>query len=186
MKNKLVAAMLICATIPAFAQTGPAWAWTAGKITNNGSVTVKSASGAATYDAVKNPIGAVVKTNQSAVTQPPTVIIQATSAASQYVEAMPLIATTSNTTSVMPVPPSCPAGFTAVWTKVIPSYGKGFTFNVAGTRFSFGLYNFSSNTYVGWLVDGGITAAGVTTSYQIADMTGHWSSQHTAGTLCVK
>lgn len=59
---------------------GPAWAWEAGKITNNGSVQVKSSNGTSTYNAVKNPTGSSAKINQSAVTQPPVVIVNSTTA----------------------------------------------------------------------------------------------------------
>jgi hypothetical protein len=45
---------------------------------SNGALTVKSLSGGA-YSSTENPTGAVARANQSAVTQPPTVIIQATS-----------------------------------------------------------------------------------------------------------
>lgn len=63
------------------ASAEPQWAWEAGKQTNNGAITIKSVSGGATYSGTQNPTGAVAKTNQSAVTQPPTVIIQATGGA---------------------------------------------------------------------------------------------------------
>jgi len=56
----------------------PQWAWEAGKQTSNGAITLKSVSGGATYSGTQNPTGAVAKINQSAATQPPTVIIQAT------------------------------------------------------------------------------------------------------------
>lgn len=56
----------------------PRWTWEAGKQTNNGSITVKSTSGSTTYSGTQNPTGAVAKANQTAVTQPPTVIVQAT------------------------------------------------------------------------------------------------------------
>ncbi|CAN7751142.1 hypothetical protein LJR269_006626 [Duganella sp. LjRoot269] len=65
---------------PAGAQ--PAWAHQAPGFQSNGAVTVKSLAGGA-YGGTQNPTGAVAKANQSAVTQPPTVIIQATSAVSQ-------------------------------------------------------------------------------------------------------
>ena len=45
---------------------------------SNGAVTVKSLSGGS-YSATGNPSGAVAKANQNAATQPPTVVIQATS-----------------------------------------------------------------------------------------------------------
>ena len=57
------------------------WTWEAGRQTSNGSITVKSLSGGTTYSGTQNPTGAVAKTNQNAVTQPPTVIIQATGGA---------------------------------------------------------------------------------------------------------
>lgn len=62
----------------ASAGVGPAWAWDANKITNNGSVQIKSTNGTTTYNAVQNPTGAVAKINQSALTQPSTLIFQAT------------------------------------------------------------------------------------------------------------
>jgi hypothetical protein len=58
------------------AQASPEWAWDAGKQTNNGAITIKSVSGGATYSGTQNPTGTVAKTNQNAVTQPPTVVIQ--------------------------------------------------------------------------------------------------------------
>ena len=58
---------------------GPAkWTWEAGKQTSNGSINVKSVSGDTTYSGTQNPSGAVARSNQTVVTQPPTVIIQAT------------------------------------------------------------------------------------------------------------
>ena len=54
------------------------WAWEAGKQSSNGAVTVKSISGSSSYTGVQNPTGAVAKINQTAVTQPPTVVVQAT------------------------------------------------------------------------------------------------------------
>ena len=62
----------------AIAAGTPQWTWEAGKQTNNGSITVKSVSGGATYSGTQNPTGAVARTNQNAFTQPPTVILQAT------------------------------------------------------------------------------------------------------------
>lgn len=57
------------------AQAEPQWVWDAGKQTNNGAITIKAVSGGS-YSGVQNPTGAAAKTNQSAVTQPPTVIVQ--------------------------------------------------------------------------------------------------------------
>jgi len=53
----------------------PQWTWEAGKQTNNGAITIKSTNDSTTYTGTQNPTGAVAKTNQNAVTQPPTVII---------------------------------------------------------------------------------------------------------------
>lgn len=57
----------------------PQWTWEAGKQTNNGEITLKSTDGSTSYTGTQNPTGAVAKSNQTASTQPPTVIIQATS-----------------------------------------------------------------------------------------------------------
>ncbi|CAN7751215.1 hypothetical protein LJR269_006628 [Duganella sp. LjRoot269] len=69
---------LLAAAAPAGAQ--PAWAHQAPGFQSNGAITVKSLMGGA-YGGTENPTGAVARSNQSAVTQPPTVIIQATGSA---------------------------------------------------------------------------------------------------------
>lgn len=144
-KNIIIALLATLCAVPAFAGPGPAWAWDASKITNNGSVQIQSTNGSSTYNVVQNPTGAVAKANQSALTQPPTVIIQATSGG--YAEAKPLLDNTSN------VPPSCPAGYTRVFT----ANGLGCpssTFNVAGTRFSLYVYgDGGGGTSLSWAVD---------------------------------
>ena len=79
MKRAFLMAMLLLGVTQSAVAAGPAqWTWEAGKQTNNGSITVKSVSGGSTYSGTQNPTGAVARTNQSAVTQPPTVVIQAT------------------------------------------------------------------------------------------------------------
>ena len=144
-KNITVFLLAAWCAVPAFAGPGPAWAWDASKITNNGSVQIQSTNGSSTYNAVQNPTGAVAKTNQSALTQPPTVIIQATSGG--YAETKPLIDSTTN------VPPSCPAGYTRVFTANGPGCPASRTFNIAGTRWSFISYGTGTSTVVGWAVD---------------------------------
>lgn len=57
---------------------GPQWAWDAGVQTNNGAITVKSVSGATTYNVTQNPTGAVAKLDQNSATQPATIVVQAT------------------------------------------------------------------------------------------------------------
>jgi hypothetical protein len=147
MKAKFVGVIIVGLSGMANAQVGPAWAQAAGKITNNGSISVKSASGAGTYNAVRNPIGAVAKTNQSAVTQPPTVIVQATSGG--YSEMTPLLAVGNN--GVYPAYPTCPAGYTAVWYSPKPYVSP--VFNVAGSRFNWGMWSANAATQFGWSVD---------------------------------
>jgi len=72
-----VAGLAAVLALPAAA--GPVdWAHQNGSVQSNGAVTVKSLSGGS-YSATGNPSGAVAKANQNAATQPPTVIIQATS-----------------------------------------------------------------------------------------------------------
>lgn len=57
----------------------PQWAWTAGKVTSDGSVVVKSKDGLRTYNTTQNPTAASVRVNQNAATQPPLIIMQKTS-----------------------------------------------------------------------------------------------------------
>jgi len=115
--------------LPAVA--GPVdWAHQNGSVQSNGAVTVKSLSGGS-YSATGNPSGAVAKANQNAATQPPTVVIQATSAG--YSEAIPLLVASAT-------PPSCPASYTRVFTMTAtgcPNYQQANpVFNIAGSRWS--------------------------------------------------
>jgi hypothetical protein len=71
-------AALLTVAAPAAAQ--PAWAHQVPGFQSNGAITVKSLAGGF-YGGTENPIGAVAKANQSAVTQPPTIIVQATTSA---------------------------------------------------------------------------------------------------------
>ncbi len=80
--GKFAACAVIACISPLAA--GQKWTWEAGKQTSNGQIIVKSLSGSTTYSATQNPTGAVAKTNQNAVTQPPTVIIQATGSAGVF------------------------------------------------------------------------------------------------------
>lgn len=127
-KNIIVALVATWCTAPAFAGLGPAWAWDASKITNNGSVQIQSTNGSSTYNAVQNPTGAVAKTNQSALTQPPTVIIQATSAG--YSETIPFLA--NNTTTI----PTCPTGYTRIFSWSGNANTIGTTYNSSQSSIS--------------------------------------------------
>lgn len=69
--------VLLALAQTAIAAPPPQWTWEAGKQTNNGAITIKSVNGSTTYSGTQNPTGAVAKTNQNAVTQPPTIIVQA-------------------------------------------------------------------------------------------------------------
>jgi len=128
------------------AAAGPVdWAHQNGSVQSNGAVTVKSLSGGS-YSATGNPSGAVAKANQNAATQPPTVIIQATSSANA--EMVPLVVTGSS------VIPSCPSGYTSVFSK--SGTGTGAmppVFNVAGSKFTFGYLYYQGSYYVGFTVD---------------------------------
>ena len=71
-------AAAILAVVPLAGSAGPvSWAHQDGSLSSNGAVTIKSLAGGS-YSGTVNPMGAVAKANQSAVTQPPTVIVQAT------------------------------------------------------------------------------------------------------------
>lgn len=182
----LTTTFIMLASSCSYAQTGPAWAWAAGKITNNGSVAVKSAAGPGTYSAVSNPIGAVAKTNQSAVTQPPTVIIQATSAAAP-VQALPRL--TMSTTTV----PVCPSGYKSVFTATSVDTGTLPVFNIEGTRYGFGYFSVGNENHVGFFMDDLPTSGtgfihkigGLSAIYMI--WTGaNWQYYQWAANLCVK
>lgn len=131
---------LACAANPAFCGAqAVSWAHQNGSLQSNGSITVKSQSGGA-YAGQVNPAGAVAKANQSAVTQPPTVIIQATSGA--YVESVPLLVAGSSL-------PACPSGYTAAFTKTGTSNLPNAYVNVAGSRWTLGsLWHTSNGRYV--------------------------------------
>lgn len=133
------------------AQASPQWAWDAGKQTNNGAITIKSVSGG-TYSGTQNPTGAVAKTNQSAVTQPPTVIIQATGGA------MPQCVPKMAYGSARPPMPTCSAGYTAVWSEqsaapsggwyvdtCTSSSGNASAYNIGGSNLNFVVIGNSSN-----------------------------------------
>lgn len=147
MRAALIAALVALAG-PSLA-AGPQWTWEAGKQTNNGAITIKSTNGSTTYSGTQNPTGAVTKINQNAVTQPPTIIIQATSGGGQ-VEVIPMLVV--NTTTL----PVCLAGYSIFWSGNSTVHGfSPSIFNAGGTRFSLaGFYApSSSGTIYGWLID---------------------------------
>lgn len=73
--------LLAGAAIPAFCGAqAVSWTHQAAAFQSNGAVTVKSLAGGS-YGGPQNPTGAVAKSNQTAATQPPTILIQATGGA---------------------------------------------------------------------------------------------------------
>ncbi len=111
--NTLAAcAVLVCMSPLA---AGQKWTWEAGKQTSNGQITVKSLSGSTTYIGTQNPTGAVAKTNQNAVTQPPTVIIQATSGGGGACVAMSRTKYNGNLGGVSGADAKCAAEFGTGW-----------------------------------------------------------------------
>jgi hypothetical protein len=68
--------LLAIATLVPASATPIGWAHQTGGFPGNGAVTVKSLAGGL-HEGWQNPTGAVVKPNQNAVTQTPTVIVQA-------------------------------------------------------------------------------------------------------------
>lgn len=130
--------------VPTLAIAGPQWTWEAGKQANNGAITIKSTNGSTTYSGTQNPTGAVAKVNQNAVTQPPTVIIQATGGGGQ-VEAIPMLVTGTT------VLPACPPGYLILWSGT--STQLGFTptiINAGGTQLD--LIGTTNNS--GWITHG--------------------------------
>ena len=121
------------------------WAHQAGAMQSNGAVVVKSLSGAS-YAGTSNPAGAVAKANQNASTQPPTVIIQATS--TSYSETLPLVVDGL-------VPPSCPTTFTAVFSRTGTGAFKATdaAYNVSGTRWSLIGLSVNGTLYAAWVAD---------------------------------
>jgi hypothetical protein len=109
--NAAALAALVAAAAPAGAQ--PAWAHQSPSFQSNGAVTVKSLSGGA-YGGTDNPTGTVAKVNQSAITQPPTVIIQATSSAVPQIAAT-VAAHDGNLGGIAGANAMCVAEFGAGW-----------------------------------------------------------------------
>lgn len=83
MKIALRLATLLPALIASSYTSAVDWAHQTSDFASNGAITIKSLSGG-TYAGTQNPTGAVAKTNQNAVTQPPTIIVQATNGGTCY------------------------------------------------------------------------------------------------------
>lgn len=175
-----LACLLVIAASSSSAASGPTgWAHKAAGFQSNGAVIVKSLAGGS-YAGTQNPTGAVAKANQIASTQPPTVIIQAT--ANSYVQAVPLMMAYTLT------PPTCPTGYTSVFTITSSTFTGSPIFNIAGTRFAFAYYFYGSTNFYGFLMDGLPTPLSTNTSgYQIY---GTWSVSNVTSTwaasLCTK
>lgn len=143
--------VLMPSTVAMAGQTG--WAHQVGGMQSNGQVIVKSLSGAS-YSATQNPVGAVVKANQNAATQPPTVIIQATAAATR--ECQPKIKGSSALNVTMP---ACPAGYSSIFQESTALSVNSCplevnqTYNIASTNWSFGLVSVANAQAVGFMND---------------------------------
>jgi hypothetical protein len=125
------------------AQAGPVgWAHQAADFQSNGAVTVKSLSGGS-YAGTQNPTGAVAKVNQLASTQPPTVIIQATSTG--YAQVLPLV--NNLNTAIL----ACPAGYTSAFSMSgtgCPAATSPYLLsNLGGTRYSLTTVRISTYNY---------------------------------------
>lgn len=81
--SKLLAATAV-ALIVALPAVASNWMWETGQQSINGSITVRSSNGGGSQNVVQNPTGAVAKVDQSAVTQPPTIIVQQTGGGDCY------------------------------------------------------------------------------------------------------
>jgi hypothetical protein len=105
--------------VPALSGAQVGWAHQAGGFQSNGAVTVKSLAGGS-YAGTQNPTGAIAKASQSAVTQPPTVIIQATASNTPI-----LMMTAATYTGNL-------GGTTGADAKCVAEFGPGWKFAEAG------------------------------------------------------
>ena len=148
--RKALPMVLLCS----FAAHAQQWVFQGGKQTNNGSVTVKSVDGSSSQAATQNPTGAAAKVNQTAVTQPPVVVMQATAKLPVVVEGAACNSTTDqlgvkadlsmtyacrSNVWAKTIPENCPDG--QVWTggacKAISSYaGTGWPANFGNLTYS--------------------------------------------------
>jgi len=132
----LAGLLAIAAAAPAALAGPPGWAHQAAGFQSNGAVTVKSLAGGS-YSGTQNPTGAVAKVNQTAATQAPTVIIQATGTSESEMYGQVINGG---------IVPTCMAGFNRIWSitgngrdQLAP--GVDFISNVAGSKYSFGVYS---------------------------------------------
>ena len=158
----------------------PGWAHQAAGFQSNGQVTVKSLAGGS-YSGTQNPTGAVAKANQSAATQPPTVIIQATTTG--YPETLPLLVSNSQT------PPSCPASYTRVWTMSgngcdLNNLKSGYH-NVAGSKWTL-IYSVRNGDTFGWIPDGATNYTAANTNVSQIPLNYGWCAANWAASLCQK
>jgi hypothetical protein len=166
------------AALPAAAQ--PGWAHKGPDFNINGAITLQTRGGDSVA-ATQNPVGAVAKANQSAATQPPTVIIQATSAA--YPETLPILISNSQT------PPSCPASYTRVWTMSgngcdLNNLKSGYH-NVAGSKWTL-IYSFRNGDTFGWIPDGATNYVATNTNISQIPQNYGWCAANWAASLCQK
>jgi hypothetical protein len=172
----LLALLALIDARTAVAQVG--WAQQAAGFNINGAITVNALSGGS-YASTVNPSGVVAKPNQNAVTQSPTVIIQATG--STYAQTYPMIVSGTN------VPPTCPTGYTSVFTSFgTGQYSGSPVFNVAGTRHTFGGYTSNGGNYVGFGSDNSPAISTNFPLYSVGWLLGVASTTAWAANLCTK
>ncbi len=130
LKTTLAFGIFLAAAIPLGAQQ---WVFQGGKQTNNGSVTVRSVDGSTSQAATQNPTGAAAKVNQTAVTQPPVMVMQATARLPVVVEgAVCNVATDQVAVTSANKILSCQGG---TWKGNSAGLGEGQTWqNVTGSR----------------------------------------------------
>jgi hypothetical protein len=91
----------------------------------------------------------VARANQSAVTQPPTIIVQATSGG--YAEIIPLFVQGTSTL------PGCPSGYSVLFSASSSTWGATppTITNAGGSRYTLGggYYTGNGQPYFGWLLD---------------------------------
>ena len=133
--------MALAAVVALPAAGQPSWAHQAAGFQSNGQVSIKSLSGGS-YVGSQNPTGAIAKTNQSATTQPPTVIIQATSSQQELRTFVRLGAN---------VFPTCPIGFTAIFQySGTDCSNTGIIYNAGGSNLVFGQANNGGSPSIGF------------------------------------
>lgn len=162
----------------------PGWSHQNPGFSSGGAISIKGQSNG-NISAQRNPNGAIAKTNQSAVTQSPTVVIQATNGG--YSDAVPIMSSTGTA-------PSCPAGYSSAFSvESGPSAAAcpSAMFNIAGTRFSLLPATNGGYMTVGFYVDNmpsplGGSSSNSSVSFSTQFCGYNWPASTWSARLCVK